>query len=322
MKMKFPNNIVKDIKNSGKTTVTERLSLIAFLAVFINFILYSQLVGLVVSIGIPKMILFLVQLAITGFISLMAFRIFVIREDDKVKEFENSKDSSLSNYYYLLDKDNVERIETAPIFEYSDGNFMMLIRFSYGHSQYDSSVGTRLLYEFLFNECGKADMEVRTFNMPECFKDSVEYSNIISGMSRIKSPELSTVMRDIISNLLDECDKYVGLMDTTIQIKTKSLYQVRDLGTIVKKLMDKYSNTPNSIRSIEFLGKNKLRSFLRDYYCLEALDLSSLKTVSVDRSTLIKSQGLVQVCELELSSGEIRVKINEESLVKNKARKL
>lgn len=322
MNMKFPINIVKEVKNAGKTTLAERLSLIIFIALLINVLIYSQIAPIAKSAGVSILLVILAQLILTIIISLTAFRIFVVREEDKKLEFEHSKDPSFSNYYYILDKENVRRLDTVPVHEYSDGNFFILIKFKYGDAPLRSSFATREMYEKLFNDCGKRNLIVRTFNMPEKFKDSVEYANILSSLSNIQSPSIAKVMREIITYNLDSNENTVGLMETTISVQTKFLYQIQDLQVVINNLMNSYKLKTNSVRTIEFLDTRKMKSFLRDYNCLEALDLSSLKTVEVNRELLMKSRNLISIAELNLITGEIITKIEEDSLVRCQSRRI
>lgn len=317
--MKFPLNVIKDAQSSGKVSTGEKIVFIVFIVVLANLAVYYQVGPILEGLGLPNTVLLILQLLITIIACVGAFRFFVIKEEDKMKEYYNSSNSSLSDFYFIVDKENVDKTDFIPIFEYNDGNFMVLINLKYGSSSKYLMENTRILFQELFSNCCKLGLEFRTYNMPENFKDSIECSRFLENVSNIKDENTSLIMRDISSYILEETDKYMGVMETYIQIKTSYLYQVRDINILINKLLESYSSLPNSIRYIDFLNKNSLRNFLRNYYCLEALDLSSLKTVDVDSYFISKSKKNLNICELELSSGKIERKIDVKSFLKNNA---
>lgn len=306
--MKFPINISKGIRDAGKTTPMEKFSFGMFIAGIVNFLLFGSLQPLFVGIGIPSFVLILLQLGLTISVGVFILRHFVIREDDKFIEHQNEKDSSLNNYFLIRDKDNQEYIDSIPVYQYTDGSYMFLIRFCFGAATDRKASGSATILNNLYRNVLKYDMEIRTYNMPEVFRESIECKNFLNSISGVEYKPLSSALLEIAKMTLDICDEHSELFDITCLVRTRNPLQVEYIGTLVSKLLRDYSSRTNSFRSIDFLGKDKMRSFLRDYYCLEALDLASLKVSNIPKEVLLKYRNLVTVFELNLKDGSMKKK--------------
>lgn len=304
--MKFPLDVESSIRNAGKATAPQKIGAILFGAIFLNLIVFSQLLPFSVNLGIPLLVLLLAQVLFTLLVGVTLFRYFILREDDKVEEYENSKETSLSNYYYLVDKENMETVDIASIFEYSDGNFMLCAKFFYSNFNRSTADETREIFQVILRNAYKYGFEVRTTNMPEKFEDSQECRNFLNSISRAESDSVSECMRDIADGILNVCGEHNSLMSTTFMIRTIVPVQVENYALLVKDIMSEFSSREHSIRSISFLDRSSIQIFMRDYYGLEALDLSSLKTAKVSRDLLLELRDLVRVCELELSTGDFK----------------
>ena len=277
-----------------------------FLGAFMNVGVFSYVVIPAKSVGVPIFVGVLLQLVLTLSVCIALFRYKIIREDDKILEYENSKDTSLSNYWYISDKDNMDEIEQVPIFEFSDGNYMIAIRFSYGNFNRKAADSTRELFQYYYTEILKQGFAVQSVDLPERFEESLECRNFLGDISRIDDDKVSVVMRDIATNLLGVCGNYNSLVSTVFLIKTVTPVTYINYKIVINKMMSEFSKIDHSIRSISALNNVTIRSFMRDYYGLEALDLANLKTARVDSDLLFRYKDLVKIGELALSSGEIK----------------
>lgn len=303
--IRFPRNISKSVREAGKVSASEKFTATALVSFIINIFLFSPMQTLVAMVHLPSFCGIILQILLTAFVGIIIVRRFVIREDDKLAEQNSSKSSSLSNYYYIRDKDNTERIESMPIYEFTDGNYTTFIKLTFGDSSDRRAENTRVFLTNVYQEVLKAEMQISTYVMPEDFSQSIECKRYVNSLAKIKYPQLSKAMLAIYKNDLEVCSKFSSLFTIVLQIRTKTPYQIMNFDTIIRKIIDSYTKDENSLRGLEFMEKEELRAFLRDYYCLDALDLSGLRLVSVSKDLLMKYKDLIKITEYETSLNDV-----------------
>ena len=306
--MKFPLDVESTIKNSGKMTVTQKATFTLFVAVFINVFIFAKLSLTCKSLGIPLFFLVLAQLIITGAIVIIFLRVFVIREQEKMDEYNNTKNTSLNRFWYLINKERTEYVDNAPLFEYSDGSYMIAMKFSYGSFKRTAADNTRDLFQYIFNEIARFNFNFQVIDMPERFEDTKEGSNFLGDIGKCKYDDVAIIYREICDNLLKTCSQYNTLVSTVFFIRILPV-QVQDLKIFLTNVLEQYVKTESSIRNIEFLDDNvrsTIKLYMRDYYGLGALDLSNLHAHDIDDKTLLEYRDYVRICELELNTGEVK----------------
>lgn len=308
--MRYPINVSKALREAGKSTMSEKLVFFAFMGLIANIVVFSQLGTLLGGVGIPTFLIVLGQLIITLLVGTVVVRRFVIREDDKLEEHEKSKDTSLSNYYFIRNREGQEHIESVPVHEYADGNKAIFIRFTYGAATDRSSEETRLILTYLCQITLRYGLEFRMINMPELFEESIECRTMLRNIGNSKHEELSKFMLDQAMFILETCKVSGGLESTIVIIRTKTAIQIDSIAPIIRKLSEEFFRRDHSLRGMQFLDRPALNSLLRDYYCLEALDLAGLKTASVNRNTLIKYRDAIKVVEKEMKNGATKSRLD------------
>ena len=318
--MIFPVNIENRIRNKGKTHKKDKI-----FAIFVIMVLLNVLGVIYVDIplkgmGIPIFISFLVQLALSVLVVVTIIRIFVVREKSKMSEVEASKDSSLNTYYFLRNKDVLEEIDDVPVFEYTDGNFCIALSLYYGANSDKKSKGNRTILQDLINTCLRFGFTYRTYSLPEKFKESVECFNYTKKFSNIQDKTLREFMVDNLDLALDVCEDRSELLRTVILIKTTTPYQIMNFESVIRAFRELYYTRAHSFRNVVFMGNDEMRAFLRDYYCLEALDLSSLKSREVDDVTLAEFSDLIKVVGYNLRTG--KEKVLKKTFMRNDAKRV
>lgn len=304
--MKFPINILQKVRNAGKSTFSEKMTFVIFMIVLGDFLAYSQLLSVINSIGIPSYVFIIVLVIINITVFVNIFRFYVVKEEDRISEDNHSRDTSLSNYNYIRDKKEQECAGEAPVFEYTDGNFFVLLKVTYGENDSEKSENTRRFFEDMFQEVLKIGAELRIYNMPENFEESIECDNYLSFIGNKTDNDNEALVKaslDIFENILSICAKHRELCSTIICIKTKVPVQYYLLPSLINNIIDINKRRSNSIRSLEFLNRMSSRNVLRNYYCLEALDLSSLKSVELSKEILIKYRGEVNISSIQYNNG-------------------
>ena len=86
--MKFPLNVIKDAQSSGKVSAGEKIVFIIFVVVLANLAVYYQVGPILEGLGLPNIVLFILQLIITIIACVGAFRFFVIKEEKRIASGE------------------------------------------------------------------------------------------------------------------------------------------------------------------------------------------------------------------------------------------
>lgn len=304
--MKFPVNISKTLRNAGKSSRGEKLTALTGLMAFADFIIFEQLSPLLKNIGVPTWIALVLIIVISLVILYKVFTVFILHEEDKIQEHDKSESASLSDYYYLLDSDRQEEITEVPAFKYNNGNYTLVVEFTYGYVTKQRADITSMFFEKFYNEALKMGLEVRTINLPERFIESKECSNFINSIGNSGNDEFTKISMSIANNMLELANSYNSLYKTVVLVKTKNPFQVLQMNTFVSRVSDEFHSLECSIRGMEFLNQDKLRNFLAEYYCLDAMDLSSIKVANLDLDELMEYKDLVKIVKLNYSTGEVR----------------
>lgn len=305
--MIFPVNIAEKLRTKGKTPKKDKIFAIVILALIVNALVFIYLNPIVAGLHIPTFLLILVQLLVTVVITVICIRVFVVREKEKIDETDASSQASLNTYYYLRNKDVLEKVEEVPVFEYTDGNFCIGISLYYGANSDRKVEGNRFIIQNLINLCLSNGLIYRTVSLPEKFKESKECFNYTKKLSNIEDSNLRDYMVDNLDMILEQSEQSSELLRTVILIKTASPYQIQTFEMLIRKLRELFSMRANSFRGLSFMDNEDMRAFLRDYYCLEALDLSALKSKEIDSSVLSEYMNMIRLVSYDLKSGAHKV---------------
>lgn len=326
--MIYPHNIHNIEKNAGKTTISERVGLGIFTYVFANLILfYSVFEPMAKKVGVPIWCILLGQALFSIITGIGIFRKFVIKEDDNIKEYEASKSDSLARYYYVRkDSASILKINNdlnINIYEYSNSNFMFVMKLRYGSNDKEKSDNTFNLFTSIFNILNKNNLEYRTYNMRERYEDSSECDNLKRSVANIEQDKLQNLMLRITENMLNYSYEKSDLYCTNIVISTRNAFQFYDIQSVLIRILGIISTTKSCIRSVEFLNENAIRALFREYYGLEAIDLSMLKAIEPSVELLRKYRKVIQLYKMVDSENNIieNTEIIEKSL-KNEVKQL
>lgn len=318
--MIFPVNIAERLRTKGKTTKKDKVLLTVVIAIIANVLLFIYISPITKGLHIPTFVLILVQLGITSLITILFIRMFVVREKEKIDESDASSQASLNTYYYLRNKDVLEEIEQVPVFEYTDGNFCIGISLYYGANSDRKVDGNKFIIQNLINLCLSNGMTYRTISLPEKFKESIECYNYTQKLSNIEDSNLRDYMVDNLDMILNVSESSSELLRTVVLIKTSSPYQIQNYEMLIRKLRELFTMRINSFRGLSFMNNEDMRAFMRDYYCLEALDLSALKSKDIDASVLSEYVNMIKLVSYDLKTGTH--KIVEEIKMRNDVKRV
>ena len=283
--MIFPHNIEGYISSSKKTKSSYKVGVFFFVMGLVDvYLFYTFATPLKVQFNIPRFVVAIILAILNIIIVVIVTRLFVIRENEQMKEFEDSKDDSLARYYRIRERENPTLIDGVEISENIDGNMFVCFQILYGPNDEEKSIGTYKFFARLFNLLQINCLDFRTFIAKEIFSQSEECRRFMEFKGNSVNPELSKAMMTVKDDILAFTESHGQLYSTYILIRMTPL-QVRSVGSL-KTQIEELLNSRNSIRGIKFLDKQNFRHFIKEYYNVEALDLSSLRNPSLSKKVM------------------------------------
>lgn len=305
--MIFPRNVANKLRNAGKTNSVDKVMFLLFIVSVADLFIFFEVSSIFTAMHLPTWLLIILMVLLNLFVIVVLIRVFIVRENDKMIEHDMAKTASLSNYYNIVNKDVQDYVDAVPVFSFNNGSTGVFLRLTYGATTNVRSRNNARFLTGLYRDALKAHLEVRTFNMPENFSESIECDTMLKSLSGIEDPSLLRAMGSYTSHMLDYCATYSQLQSTIILVRTRSAYQLDSLAIFLRSCFASYNTMFTSIRRIEPLDNQRMRMFMSQYYCLEALDLSSLHTKDVSSELLLEYKNFVRVSEINYKNGKRKV---------------
>lgn len=284
--MVFPHNIENIVKNASKSTSKDKFNLLLVIFAIADIAGYYFLDATLIQLyRVPGFLVILGILLLNVLVGLVIVRVFIINEKDQLKEFENSKDDSLSRYYFIRERENSKIVEDVEVFENVDGNFFLVLQIFYGPNDKTKSNGTFRFFSRLFNSLSAYCIDFRTYVCREQFRESIECKRFLNNIGRSGQSTLTKTMLEISDAVVDFTEKNSQLYSTYVLIRM-SPFQLMNLNGFISELKNNLSSDIHSIRNFTFLNKKEFRDFIRDYYNVEALDLSNIRNPQVSTKLL------------------------------------
>lgn len=122
-------------------------------------------------------------------------------------------------------------------------------------------------------------------------------------VSGIENKKLAKSMLNITKNLFDMSDLYSNIDVLYLMIRTKYGYQRYGLEDVLSKIITLLDNNITAFKSYEALDKKAMLDFLKNFYGLEAIDLSLMRVRDVSPEEV--SRGAVEVYQLVDRDGRV-----------------
>ena len=308
MRMLYPLDVHKRTSDAGKLVAKDKSNFIVMMTIIANvafFFFISTIFKKFLGLGIGWAIL--VQLILGSIIGSLIFRFWIFDEDEKIREYNGYGSDSFAPYYGMR-KDVVDDLDiglgrTVNIFEYVNGTALAVIRLRYGSNSNEKARETADTFTRIFRTIASYGFEFRTVVMTEDFEYTDEYEALIKRLNGISDTNLSATMLNIAETILKKSHEESNVDVMYLLVRTRTNVQKYDLDTGIKSLVHIMTQGRTAFRSVEFLDKEQLKNFQREYYGLEAMDLSLLKAIKPDMETLEEYMKLVKVCEIEATDG-------------------
>lgn len=282
----YPNDVDRITqKASGATDADKNRVYLTFvgLANFIGVFLIPQFLG---KFGIPVPVALFIQVGINIAVAVPIFRIFVFKEKERIREYNSYTTDSFAKFFKVgketACKVNVRGYGDVDIFEYENGQHLACLKIRYGSNDDIKKEKTYETFKRLYAYLASQEMEFKVVAMNENFKDSKELNAYVNKLNKSDHRDLNL---RILNHVL-EYSEGTNVVTKVIEIKTRKKHQIYEMGRILSGVLDCISIKKTAFRSVEFLNHKQFVEFCREYYGLEAIDLSMVKSIQPNMNEL------------------------------------
>ena len=283
--MIFPMDVYKSTEESGKMVGENRLQLFTILMTFGSIGLFFVLLHVFqtyLNAGLKATIL--TELVIVGLVGVTLYRFFVFREDEKKIEYENRNNDSFARYMFLQ-KDSKKDIDTREstfhLFEYDNGAITCTLEFRYGSNDAVRAQETRECLQKIVHTLTLYGFDTRFTVMAEPFGDSLDFQEYMRTLNSIEDVNLRKCNIAIAEEALRLTDKYSNVDIMYLTISARSAYQLEELRIALVDCFRAVRNAATGFRSVRCLDLQEIIDFYRNYYGIQAIDLSMMKTIAM-----------------------------------------
>lgn len=325
--MIYPYNTHKATVNAGKVTNNDLFKfwgiLFCIFAVGLFFLLewvFSTLIGL------PKMVGLIVALLIAVTMLIYAFRFIIFKEQDKMEDYQGQQSDAFTRYSTVrIDSENYITIHNNKVlcYEYGNGNTFCVLQFRFGSNDTAKAATTQAVFKAIMHTLCMFELEFRTIDTPENFYTSLEYQKHIKHLNEAKEKEHANHRLKVADYIYRECAEQSNVPCIFLIISTKNGYQLPDLESAVIQILALIRSNVSAFRSINFLDKGQLLEMYRDFYELETIDLTTMKTIELSSDVQTAYIDVVSVFKVVSTTGKTFADDSVlENKFKNKARRI
>lgn len=271
-----------DIDGKGIFTVAFFAELVAgvFVYSYINTFL-SQF------ISFHSIISFLIVLVLIVVVSITVIRIFIIDESSKLKEESNSKDDKLERFYQIRETELPTIIDDIEVFENLDGNLVACVEILYGPNDKYKAEKSLSILTYIMGRLGSFCLDFKTYTIREEFDKSIECKRFLSTINRSKNKGTSPHTSAIADKVL-RITREKGKLESTFIVMRFTPLNSQGLKGLKNDLIETTLSSNSSIRSINFVDRARYREFIREYFCVDALDLGGFRNQGLTKKLMKK----------------------------------
>lgn len=259
------------------------------------------------TFGLSSFWAFILVGLVISIIGVYIFRFFIFKEEDKLEEFSNEESDNLGKYFNLLtgQESYIDMGQfRIPFYKYSNGSFAICMKLRHGSTTVDKKYNTRRVMMQVADIIGRYKLNYKQLIKEENFQESNEYKAYIDKINNIKDERFRGVIREIATYNFEK-SKAESLVDCTyLIIKAKNAYQREQIGRAILEIKSLFDRTPTVYRDYSFLDFNEYIELCREYFGVDVIDLTTIRTTTPDRDVLSAYRNLVYTVEVILDRGK------------------
>lgn len=248
------------------------------------------LVGILVTIG-----------------GIYVFRYVIFKEEDKLEEFLNEDTDNLGKYFNLLIGQetymDVGGLK-VPYYKFNNGSFAICLKLRHGSTTVDKKYNTRNVMTKIYDILGRSKLSFKQIIKEENFQESNEYRAYIDKINNIQDEKFRGIIREIATFNFEK-SKAESLVDCTyLIIKAKNAYQREQASHAILEIKQLLDKTPTVYRDYSLLSFEEYIELCREYFGVDVIDLTTIRTINPSRDILSAYRNLVYTVEVILDKGK------------------
>ena len=283
--MIFPQNVYHSVSGSGGMTDADKNRFYAQMIVFFGSIFLLGACWICYKyLHISPWFAFLGGLVIVVLVGISFFRFVVFDEQSKIHEYKAQSSDNFAKYVQVR-KGSTAVLEIngfkVPVFEFLSGNNFCVLQLRYGSNDTAKAKNTQFLMEQIFHSIAMHNLQFRTIETTENFLNSVELDRYSKRLNQVSDKRLAFHLMKTLKLVTGAVEDLNNTSTLFIMIQTQYNFQLPQLESCVKEIMSSVQGVRNAFRSVSFLNWNKLMEFYREFYSLEAIDLSTMRVMAL-----------------------------------------
>lgn len=311
--MIFPLDVHRKVSETRKLVGQDRTAVLIQLFLFANvacfFLLRFIFTGL---LGIGTRWAVLAQIVLFVFIGVLLFRFVIFKEDEKVREYKGFESDSFTKFLFIR-KDSESYVDIkrdkVSVFEYANGTTTCVINFKFGSNDDIKSKYTQEVLDNIYGLIANYGFESRVICTPENFKNSLEFKRHINAINNVEDKTLAKVLRDVSNAVIETSNEESNVDEIYLIIRTSANYQKYELEGLLKGIMKVLLENITAFRSVSFLDMAELLEFYRQFYTVEAIDVTMMRALDLAEEIDDDYKKIVELYSLVATDGK-RYKVN------------
>lgn len=283
--MIYPIDVHSNVVNTRKLVGRDRTAVIIQLFLFANiglFFLLRFIFGQLLQMDMA--FAWIAQIVICVICGIFIFRVFIFKEDEKVREYESSDSDSFSKYLNIRKDSEYHKVVAGHdinLYEFTNGCASCVICCKFGSNDNSKANSTAQLLNTLVGLIYTYNYEIRFVSLPEKFENSKEFKQYINSVNAVEDIRLGKALRQVADCALNVSKNKSNVDAIYIVIKTDTTYKRGELENVVSTFFKQLDETVTSFRSVNTLDMDELLEFFRDFSTVEALDISMTKALDM-----------------------------------------
>lgn len=272
--MRYIKDVYAKTKRGGKMSDADKAKVLMGGLLTVNIGMTVLGAQFIMALGIPFIVIILLQSVLYFFICIQIFRFLVFREQDRDME-----ESDLFLPYYKL-RSGTFKIKNYYTeyerFELKNGSFFCAVTFKFGMNDSKRAEYTERFLDKVQDLIHERNLLCRFIVMNENFSDSEEASVMLDQANSVKEPQLRMTQLSIYNEVIRFVERNGAAPCIYLMIYAQSDFHKDTLEDVMAQVCALYDTEKSltAFRKMENLDEFKVLSLFKQFYGLAAIDLS------------------------------------------------
>lgn len=299
----FPINVVSSLKAEANLKPSEKRGLIISFWVFGCVVLGWFLMSWLRNVTTHYILLMCaVEILLNATVGVYLLR-FLMDESTLQSELDEKADTFAQYFKIYRELTGPDNLLPFDALEMDDGSLAVYIQCRFGANTNNKSNNTYYTNKAITAILNKNNINHKIYYTNEDFKSSQEAVYLRESLVDCKDPVLFKNYREILQNYLNIANDDSNTICTTYMLLFQTRIQREEAPLIINSVMNEFNKTETVYREVKILDYQDIVEFLRQYYCLDVLDMGLVRASSVINKNL--GSVSVEILKVYGKSGKI-----------------